>query len=119
MKQRVQKAIKISIMPAFFASACCITYPVLVMLGFYISESFFIENKWNIRIGGFFLLLVCLFFYFRSNGVRTISELKTNSSEVVFMTIYTILAFILAYYALTYYFSPILCSSLKLNSCGV
>lgn len=117
IKPTPKKAIQISIVPAFFASACCMTYPILIMLGFYVSESFFIENKWEIRTLGLLILLVSLCVYFWTSGIRSFTALKQNISEIFVMTLYTALAFALAYYALIYYFSPILCSSLNLNSC--
>ena len=108
----------ISIVPAFFASACCMFYPLLLMMGFYVSEVIFVENKWEIRLFGIFLLLIFLIFYFRNKGIKSILDFNRHKKQILLMTVYSVFSFIVFYFILIYFVSGFICDGLNIGTCA-
>lgn len=88
---KIKELLKISSLPVFFASLCCLSPLILVMLGLStvtfaasLSDILYGEYKWIFRLIGLILLTASITFYLRrQKGICTIDDLKRRRNEVI------------------------------------
>jgi cell division protein FtsW (lipid II flippase) len=83
-------ALKISSIPVFIASLCCLAPIVLVTLGIStvtfaasLSSTLYGEYRWLFIGTGIISLIVSLVFYFRKRGICTIDQAKKRRNEII------------------------------------
>ena len=81
---------KLTWAPVVFASLCCLSPLILVLLGLStatfaasLSNTLYGGYRWLFRIGGLLLLGVSVWMYFRRKGVCTIDEAKKRRTEII------------------------------------
>jgi len=82
--------LKVTGIPVIFASLCCLTPVVLVLLGFSgvafaasLSDTLYGQYKWLFRAAGLILLGISLIVYFRMKGYCTIDQIKRHRRKVI------------------------------------
>mgnify|MGYP000249330268 CR=1 FL=1 len=88
---KIKELLKISSLPVFFASLCCLSPFILVMLGLStvtfaasLSDILYGEYRWIFRLIGLILLTASITFYLRrQKGICTIDDLKRRRNEVI------------------------------------
>ncbi|MBI1972680.1 hypothetical protein HYS50_01610, partial [Candidatus Woesearchaeota archaeon] len=100
-KKEKKNVFFISIIASIFASLCCLTPIVLVLLGlssvtFAASLGDFLYGtyKWAFRGAGLLLAFGALYFYFRRRGICTVNDYKKNRNKVINIAALTVIAFI-------------------------
>lgn len=101
-------ALKLSLLPAFFAAGCCAIVPTMVIFGFAMGEAAFAQYRWWFMALGVIVLIVSLVLYFRKEGIRTQVDLVREKKKVVFVSAYTVLLTGLIYVAMIYFVTPYL-----------
>lgn len=92
-------------MPVFFASLCCLSPIILVLLGLSsvsfassLSHILYGEYKWAFRLVGLLLLALSVVFYLRrTRSICTIDEAKKRRTEVINIAALSLIAGILGY----------------------
>lgn len=105
MKKSLSDLVKITGLPIVFASLCCLTPVVLVLLslstvGFAAVLGNVLEGKYKIVFlgGGALLLLISLVVYFRGQGICTLDQVKRQRNEIVNKILLTIIAAVIGYF---------------------
>ncbi len=90
MRKQLSDVLKITSLPILFASLCCLTPVVLVLLGlstigFAAAFGGVLEGKYKPVFlgGGLLLLAVSLIVYFRSLGICTLDQAKRYRNEII------------------------------------
>jgi len=87
---RVKEIFRLSSIPVVFASLCCLSPVILVLLGVStvsfassLADTLYGEYKWVFRGIGIIALCISVFFYFRRKGVCTIDEAQKRKNEII------------------------------------
>lgn len=95
---------KISSIPVFIASLCCLSPILLLSFGLVtlsvaseLADIFYGTYKWVFRGVGLVALVVAFVFYLRRTGVCTLDDVKKRRNEVLNKFILTITAGVLGY----------------------
>lgn len=100
----IRDVFKLVSVPVAFASLCCLSPVILVLLGLStvsfagsLADTLYGEYKWVFRIVGLLLLIVALILYFRRKGVCTLDQAKRHRNEIINTTIITLIAAVIGY----------------------
>lgn len=101
----VKDAFKVSSLPVLFASLCCLSPVILVLLGLSsvsfatsLADTFYGEYKWAFRVMGLLALALALIHYFRhTKGICTIDDAVRRRNEVINVVALSIVAGVLGY----------------------
>ena len=81
---------KVSSIPVFIASLCCLSPIILLSLGIVslsvateLADVFYGKYKWSFRFVGFVALIIAFVFYLRRSGVCTLDEVKKRRNEIL------------------------------------
>jgi hypothetical protein len=104
MTTKLKDLITITGLPVLFASLCCLSPLIFVLLGFStvsfassLADTLYGDYKWWFRGVGFLTLAASLLIYFRSKGVCSLSLAKKKRRQIL-NTILVSMAFgVLAY----------------------
>jgi hypothetical protein len=96
---------KISSIPVLFASMCCLSPVILVLLGVStvsfassLADTLYGEYKWVFRGIGLLALIIALVFYFRrTKGICTFDEVKRRRNEIINIVAMTLIAGVIGY----------------------
>ncbi len=88
---RIADILKITSMPVVFASLCCVSPLVLVMLGLStvsfassLADTLYGQYKWVFRLVGFVLLVGSIILYVRrEKNICTLDEAKKRRNEII------------------------------------
>ena len=102
---KFKEVLKISSVPVLFASLCCLTPVVLVLVGLStvsfassLGDTLYGENKWYFRAFGLLTLAAALIFYLRrSKGICTINQAKKRRNEVINIIAISLIAAVVGY----------------------
>lgn len=102
---KIKEIFKVSSIPVLFASLCCLSPIILVLLGLStvsvaasLSDILYGEYKWIFRIAGLILLALSVTFYIRrTKGICTVDEVKKRRNEVINTIAISLVAAILGY----------------------
>ena len=99
-----KEILKITGLPVVFASLCCLTPIILVLLGLStvafaasLSDVLYGSYKWVFRGVGLLLLTVSLIIYFRSKGVCSIDEAKRQRKRIINTVLIVLIAAVVGY----------------------
>lgn len=95
---------KVSSIPVFIASLCCLSPIILLSLGIVslsvateLADVFYGKYKWLFRFVGFVALIIAFVFYLRRSGVCTLDEVKKRRNEILNKLILLIITGIMGY----------------------
>ena len=102
---KLKELSKVTGLPVVFASLCCLTPLVLVLLGLAtvsfassLSDLLYGQYKWAFRAVGLALLLISMVIYFRTQkGICTIDEVKKRRREIINTVLLFLIVGILGY----------------------
>jgi hypothetical protein len=89
--KKINELLKISSLPVFLASLCCLSPVILVLLGVAsasfassLADTLYGDYKWVFRGVGLLALLGSLYYYLtRQKGICTIDEAKRRRNEII------------------------------------
>ena len=101
----LRDALKISSLPVIFASLCCLSPVILVLLGLStvsfassLADTLYGDYAWYFRGAGLLLLAIALIYYFRrTKGICTIDEVKKRRNEIINIVAISLITAILGY----------------------
>jgi amino acid transporter len=106
---KFKELIKITGLPVVFASLCCLTPLVLVLVGLSsvtfaasLADTLYGTYKWVFRLVGLLLLGLSLFIYFRSKGICTIDQVKRQRKKIVNIVLLSLIVAIIGYVVFLY-----------------
>lgn len=110
MSNRLKELFKLSTIPVVFASLCCLSPIILVLLGIStvsfassLADTLYGEYKWVFRTLGLITLLLSLSFYLKRNkGICTIDDVVRRRNEILNYIAITIIIGILGYIIFLY-----------------
>lgn len=101
---KLKEIFKVASLPVLFASMCCLSPIILVLLGVStvtfaasLTDVLYGEYKWAFRIFGLFLLAGSIVFYLRRQGVCTLDQAKRERNRIINLVVTTLIAGILGY----------------------
>jgi len=101
---KVKEILKVTGIPVVFASLCCLTPVVLVLLGLSgvvfassLTDTLYGSYKWAFRAAGLILLGLSLVLYFRSKGICSIDQVKRQRRKIINTALIAIIVAIFAY----------------------
>lgn len=102
---KIKELFRISSVPVFFASLCCLSPIILVLFGLStvsfassLSDILYGEYKWAFRLVGLLLLILSVIYYLRrTRGICTIDEAKKRRAEIINIAALSLIAGILGY----------------------
>jgi hypothetical protein len=106
---KVKDIAKIIGAPVVFASLCCLSPVILVLLGLStisfagsLADTLYGTYKWAFRSLGLVLLIVSLILHFRKKGVCTLDAAKRQRNEIINTVLVTLIAGIAGYFFFLY-----------------
>jgi hypothetical protein len=101
----LRDALKITSLPVIFASLCCLSPVILVLLGLStvsfassLADTLYGEYKWYFRGVGLALLAIALVYYFRrTKGICTLDQVKKRRNEIINIVAISFIVAILGY----------------------
>ena len=111
----IKESFKIVSIPVLFASLCCLSPIILVLLGLStvtfaasLTDILYGEYKWVFRALGLLLLGGSLVFYFRKKGICTLDQVKRERNKVINILVMSLLVGVAGYifflYGVVHYF---------------
>jgi len=105
MKMKFKELLKITGLPVLFASLCCLSPLILVLLGLStvsfassLADTFYGDYKWAFRAVGLILLAITTILYLRKQkGICTIDEAKKRRQEIINTVLIVLITGVLAY----------------------
>ncbi len=102
---KTKEALKVTGIPVLFASLCCLSPLVLVLLGLStvsfassLADTFYGEYKWAFRAVGLLLLAATTVLYLRSKkGICTLDEAKKRRQEIINTVLAVLVVGVLGY----------------------
>lgn len=101
---KLKEIFKIASLPVLFASMCCLSPVILVLLGVStvtfaasLADVFYGEYRWAFRAFGLLLLVVSIVFHLRRQGVCTLDQAKRERNRIINVVLSTLIAGILGY----------------------
>ncbi len=103
--QKNKEMLKIASLPVLFASLCCLSPVILVLLGLStatfagsLADTLYGNYKWIFRGVGLILLAIAVIVYLRrKKGICTIEEAKKRRNEIINIVLSAIIIFIIGY----------------------
>ena len=109
MGQKIKDLAKISGIPIIFASLCCLTPLVLVLLGVStvafgasLADNLYGNYRWAFRGLGVLALAASLFIYFRSKGICTLDQAKRRRKFILNTILLSLIVFVIGYIIFLY-----------------
>jgi len=106
---KFKEVLKIIRLPVVFASLCCLTPIVLVLLGLSgvifassLSDTLYGSYKWAFRAFGLGLLGISLLIYFRSKGICTLDQAKRQKRKIINTALVVLLVAVVGYIVFLY-----------------
>lgn len=100
----IKELFKITGIPVLFASLCCLSPIILLLLGVgtvsyaaSLSDLLYGQYKWVFRVLGLFLLAISLVIYFREKKICTIDQVKRRRNEVMNTVLIVLISAVVAY----------------------
>ncbi|HSX39584.1 MAG TPA: hypothetical protein VLI92_03270 [Candidatus Saccharimonadales bacterium] len=108
---KFRELIKVTGLPVFLASLCCLAPIVLVLLGIStISTAISLvglldgQYKWAFLLVGFVSLVISLVIYFRSRGVCSLDLVKKHRNEIINKSLLFLIGAVVLYVLFFYVF---------------
>jgi len=96
-------------LPVVFASLCCLSPVILVLLGLStvtfagsLADTLYGDYKWVFRSLGLVLLIISLILYFRKKGVCTLDLAKKRRNEIMNTTLLVFIGAVGGYFFFLY-----------------
>lgn len=97
---KIKDIIRITSLPVIFASLCCLSPILLVLLGLStvsfassLADTLYGDYKWYFRIAGLIFLLGSLFWYFyKTKGICTLEKAKKQRNQIINTLLITLIA---------------------------
>lgn len=107
---KVKEIVKISSLPVVFASLCCLSPVILVLLGVSsvtlagsLSDTLYGEYKWYFRAFGLIVLAISIIIYLRrTKGICTIDQAKKRRNEIINIVAMSLVAATIGYILFLY-----------------
>lgn len=100
----LKEVFKVASLPVLFASMCCLSPIILVLLGVStvtfaasLTDVLYGQYKWVFRLFGLLLLAGSIVFYLRRQGVCTLDQAKRERNRIVNIILSTLIAGVLGY----------------------
>jgi hypothetical protein len=100
----LRDVLKVTGLPVVFASLCCLTPVILVLLGLSgvafassLADNLYGNYKWVFRGIGLLLLALSLVIYFRTKGICTLDQVKRQRRKIINITLLALMIFVLGY----------------------
>lgn len=104
-----REILKISGIPVVFASLCCLSPIIVVLLGLgsvtvasTLADTLYGEYKWAFRLLGLLTLGVALIHHFRRQGVCTLDQAKRERSRIINTVLITLATGLIGYIVFLY-----------------
>lgn len=105
MKRNVKDVLKLTSAPVIFASLCCLSPVILVLLGISgtvfastLSDNLYGDYKWVFRGAGLAILALTLLHYFRKKqNICTLDQVKRRKNEIIYTVLVVLVSAILLY----------------------
>lgn len=101
---KLKEIFKVSALPVLFASLCCLSPVILVLLGVStvtfaasLSDALYGEYKWVFRGVGLVVLAISIVMYLRRQGVCTFDQAKRERNRIINLVVTTLIAGVLGY----------------------
>lgn len=102
---KFKEVLKVTGLPVIFASLCCLSPLILVMLGLStvsfassLADTFYGEYKWVFRgVGLLFLILTLIMYFRRQKGICTLDEAKKRRQEIINTVLVSLIAGVIGY----------------------
>lgn len=95
---------KIISVPVVFASLCCFSPLILVVLGLStvsfaasLSDTLYGDYKWFFRAAGLVLLCFSIFIYYRKKGICTLDQAKRAKNEIINTILIVLISAVIGY----------------------
>lgn len=106
----IKDAFKLSAVPVFVASLCCLSPMIIVLLGLGsvtfasgLADVFYGQYKWYFRAAGLVLLLAALGVYLRrAKGICTLDDARRRRNEIINIVVLTLTVGIVGYILFLY-----------------
>lgn len=106
---KIKDTFKIIGAPVVFASLCCLSPVILVLLGLStvtfagsLADTLYGTYKWAFRSLGLILLIISLVLYFRKKGVCTLDAAKRRRNEIINTALIALIAGVAGYFFFLY-----------------
>lgn len=104
-KSTLKEAFKISSVPVVFASLCCLSPVILVLLGLStvsfassLANTLYGDYAWYFRGAGLALLTVAIIYYLRrTKGICTLNDAKKRRNEIINIVLISLVAAVIGY----------------------
>lgn len=100
----IKEIFKIASWPVLFASLCCLSPIILVLLGLStvtfaasLTDVLYGEYKWVFRTFGLILLAISAVYYLRRQGVCTLDQARREKNKVINVVVMALIAGVLGY----------------------
>ncbi len=100
----LQDLVKITGLPVFIASLCCLSSVILVLFGLStvsfaasLADTFYGSYRWLFRSVGLLLLGLSLVVYFRQKGICTLDEAKRRKKMIINTIIISLITALVGY----------------------
>jgi amino acid transporter len=105
MKKKYKEILKLSGIPVFIASLCCVTPILFVVFGLgtvtfasSLADNLYGEHKWYFRLAGLVVMAGTLVWYFyKSKGICTIDQAKKRRNEILNTILLSLIVGVLGY----------------------
>jgi NADH:ubiquinone oxidoreductase subunit 6 (subunit J) len=101
---KLKEVFKVASLPVLFASMCCLSPIILVLLGAStvtfatsLTDVLYGDYKWAFRAFGLLLLVGSIVLYLRRQGVCTLDQAKRERNRIINIVLTTLIAGILGY----------------------
>ncbi|MDA8611305.1 hypothetical protein N9L18_00360 [Candidatus Pacebacteria bacterium] len=109
-KSKFKEIAKVTGIPVFFASLCCLSPLILIFFGLAtvsfagsLADVFYGQYKWIFRGVGLLLLAISLVIYFRrQKGICTLDEAKKRKKEIINKILLFLISGIIGYIFILY-----------------
>lgn len=101
---KLKEILKVSALPVLFASMCCLSPIILVLLGVStvtfaasLTDVLYGQYKWVFRVFGLLLLTGSIILYLRRQGVCTLDQAKRERNRIINLVVTTLIAGVFGY----------------------
>lgn len=106
----IKDAFKVSALPVLFASLCCLSPVILVLLGLSsvsfatsLADKLYGHYKWVFRLLGLIMLTAAIIYYLRQKkGICTIDDALRRRNELINIVAISVIAGVLGYVVFLY-----------------
>ncbi len=106
---KIQELLKLISAPVIFASLCCLSPVIIVLLGLgtvsvagSLADTLYGSYKWVFRSLGLVLLALSLFMYFRKKGICSLDQVRRHRNEVINLIVLSLAAAVGGYFFFLY-----------------